>query len=200
MKHVTLFTDGASKGNPGEAGIGVVITSDDGRPLREIGEHIGVTTNNVAEYAALIRGLKEALDLGADAIEISTDSELLARQIAGVYKVKSDRLKPLHEEAIQLLRNFRSVSISHVMREFNSRADELANLGVKKQRKAESRKRKAAQSREQRAARGAEGKAERGEQRAEKGPDGRAASEVEGDFICGEPPESPKPVQKELGL
>lgn len=132
MSKVTLYTDGASKGNPGDAGIGVVITAEDGTVLAEIGEYIGKTTNNVAEYSALIRGLTEAAELGATALEISTDSELMARQLAGVYKVKSPLLRPLYEQAVTLLRHFRKVSISHVLREFNKRADELANEGVKK--------------------------------------------------------------------
>ena len=111
---LAIYTDGASKGNPGDAGIGVVIASQDGSVLREIGDYIGKATNNVAEYLALIRGLREAIDLGATEIEISTDSELLARQLAGVYKVKSPNLQPLHEEAVQLLRVFARASISHV--------------------------------------------------------------------------------------
>ena len=132
MSKVIIFSDGASKGNPGDAGIGVVISSEDGTVLREIAEYIGKTTNNVAEYSALIRGISEALDMNATSVEISTDSELLARQLTGVYKVKSDNLKPLFNEAVTLLRCFKNVSISHVLRGFNKRADELANEGVKK--------------------------------------------------------------------
>lgn len=132
MSKVIISTDGASQGNPGDAGIGVVISTEDGTVLREIGEYIGKTTNNVAEYSALLRGLQEALKLGATQVEISTDSELMARQIAGVYKVKSELLKPLYEQAMTILRHFKSAKISHVMREFNKRADELANEGIKK--------------------------------------------------------------------
>ena len=95
---------------------------------------IGKATNNAAEYAALIRGLQEAARLGATEVEIATDSELLARQLSGVYRVKSANLKPYYEQAIALVRSFRQVSISHVMREFNTRADELANEGIKKYR------------------------------------------------------------------
>lgn len=132
MSKLIVYTDGASKGNPGDAGIGVIISSEDGGVVREIGEYIGRTTNNVAEYKALIRGLQECLELGASSVEISTDSELLARQIAGVYKVKSENLKPLYGEVMSILRRFQSVSISHVMREFNKKADQLANEGVRK--------------------------------------------------------------------
>lgn len=129
---VTIYTDGASRGNPGDAGIGVVIASEDGTVLREVGEYIGKTTNNVAEYSALIRGLREAVDFGADAVQISTDSQLMAFQLTGVYKVKAANLKPLHEEALSLLRLFRKVTINHVMRELNKRADQLANEGIDK--------------------------------------------------------------------
>jgi ribonuclease HI len=132
MRKLIVYTDGASKGNPGDAGIGVVISTEEGTVLREIAEYIGNTTNNVAEYKALIRGLQECLELGASVVEISTDSELLARQIAGVYKVKSELLKPLYAEALSILRRFEKVSISHVLREFNKRADELANEGVRR--------------------------------------------------------------------
>lgn len=134
MSKLTIFSDGASKGNPGDAGIGVVITGEDGTVLQEICEYIGKTTNNVAEYQALIRGLQEAGRLGAEELQISTDSELMARQLVGVYKVKSKLLKPLHEEAVALLRGFGKVRITHVMREFNKRADRLANEAVKKHR------------------------------------------------------------------
>lgn len=132
MSKYIVYTDGASKGNPGDAGIGAIISTEDGVVVREISEYIGKTTNNVAEYKALIRGLQECLDLGATAVEISTDSELLARQISGVYKVKSENLKPLYAEVMSVLRRFKSVSISHVMREFNKKADHLANEGVRK--------------------------------------------------------------------
>lgn len=132
MSKLIISTDGASKGNPGDAGIGVVISTEDGTVLREIGEYIGKTTNNVAEYAALIRALQECVELGATSVEISTDSQLMARQLAGVYKVKSENIRPLFLDAVALLRRFDHVSIGHVMREFNKRADQLANEGVKK--------------------------------------------------------------------
>ncbi len=129
---VHIYSDGASKGNPGDAGIGVVISDEKGKVLREIAEYIGKQTNNVAEYSALIRGLQAAADLGAAEIAICTDSELLARQLTGVYKVKAPNLKPLFEQAVMLLRAFDRVTISHVVRELNKRADELANEGVRK--------------------------------------------------------------------
>ncbi len=132
MSKYIIYTDGASKGNPGDAGIGVIISTHDGKPVCEIAEYIGKTTNNVAEYKALIRGLQECLELGAIEVEICTDSELLERQITGVYKVKSENLKPLYGEVMTILSYFKRVSISHVLREFNKRADQLANEGVRK--------------------------------------------------------------------
>ncbi len=132
MKTVTIYTDGASRGNPGDAGIGVVIAAEDGKILREFGEYIGKTTNNIAEYSALIRGLREAADLGAEAVNISTDSQLMAFQLTGVYKVKSPNLKPFYQEAMSLLQRFRKVTISHVLRDLNKRADQLANEGINK--------------------------------------------------------------------
>jgi len=138
MGKLSIYTDGASKGNPGPAGIGVVIAADDGTVIREIAEYVGEQTNNAAEYLALIRGLREALDLRAKEIEISVDSQLMARQLTGVYKVKSPNLKSLHEEAIGLLRRLPRARISHVCRGFNKRADELANEGIERHRRAES--------------------------------------------------------------
>lgn len=129
-----IYSDGASKGNPGDAGIGIVICDTQGKVLREVSDYIGVTTNNVAEYSALIRALHEAADLGATQIEIRTDSELLARQLSGIYKVKSANLKPLHERVTSMLQAFDQVSVFHVVRERNKRADQLANEGIRKHR------------------------------------------------------------------
>lgn len=134
MSRLVIYCDGASRGNPGDAGIGIIISDEKGTVLREIADYIGVTTNNVAEYSALIRGLREAANLGATQIEIRTDSELLARQLSGVYKVRAANLRPLYEEALSLLRAFDKVSISHVVRELNKRADDLANAGIRKHR------------------------------------------------------------------
>ncbi len=134
MKRLTIYSDGASKGNPGDAGVGVVISSPDGEIVREIAEYIGKTTNNVAEYTALIHGLAAAHDLGATHVDICADSELLVRQLTGVYKVKSPNLQPLFEQLVALLRSFEKATITHVVREYNKRADELANKAVKKHR------------------------------------------------------------------
>lgn len=129
MKRV-LHVDGASRGNPGPAGIGVVVADARWKVLEEIGEYIGETTNNVAEYRALIRALEAALAQGATEVEIRTDSELLVRQVQGTFKVKSPALRPLHEMVTALLDRFATWSIQHLPREANARADLLANRAL----------------------------------------------------------------------
>ncbi|HTY13175.1 MAG TPA: ribonuclease HI family protein [Candidatus Omnitrophota bacterium] len=128
---VKVFCDGASRNNPGDAGIGVVIKSAEGdKALKEIAGYIGQTTNNVAEYMALVRGLEEALIMGAREAEFFCDSELLVKQIKGEYKVKNEGLKPLYLHARSLIEKFKSFSIKHVYREHNAHADELSNKGI----------------------------------------------------------------------
>lgn len=119
-----IYCDGASRGNPGDAGIGCILEINNNRT--EISEYIGKTTNNVAEYIALIRGLEEALKAGVDAVEIFTDSELIVRQIEGIYRVKNPNLVPLYEKVTKLLENFSSYTIHHISREENQSADKLA--------------------------------------------------------------------------
>jgi ribonuclease HI len=125
-----LFIDGASRGNPGPAGLGVVVTDAHQRVVAELGEYLGETTNNVAEYRALLRGLQEAHDRGATEIEVFADSDLLVRQIGGSYRVKSPHLAALHTEAIGLLRGFPKWRIAHVPRGRNAAADALANGAI----------------------------------------------------------------------
>jgi ribonuclease HI len=127
MTSLKLAVDGASRGNPGVAGIGVVLYNEDGEVVREIGEYIGQTTNNIAEYKALIRGLEEALRLGAECIRVQTDSELLARQVSGIYKVRAAHLVPLYYQVRELFARFAEARIVHVRREFNAHADRLAS-------------------------------------------------------------------------
>jgi len=127
---LVLHTDGASRGNPGPAGVGVVLSDADGRVLAEVARFLGETTNNQAEYAALLEGLRQALELGAEEVLVRSDSELLVRQILGEYHVRNPKLRPLFETAKELLRRFRSWRIEHVPREANARADELANLAI----------------------------------------------------------------------
>jgi ribonuclease HI len=119
-----LYCDGASRGNPGDAGIGCLLFIDNQRI--ELSEYIGKTTNNVAEYTALIRGLEEALKHKAKYIEVFSDSELLVFQISGIYKVRNSKLIPLYEKVRELLNKFNHYKIYNVYREENSIADKLA--------------------------------------------------------------------------
>jgi ribonuclease HI len=128
---LTVCLDGASRGNPGAAALGVVVLRD-GVPVREIGEAIGVATNNVAEYRALLRALREAAALGARTVRVQSDSELLVRQLLGRYKVRNAALVPLHREALVLMRRFERVRIVHVPRGQNAAADALANQALDK--------------------------------------------------------------------
>ncbi len=135
-RELTVCIDGASRGNPGRAAIGVVVL-DGGTPVREIGEAIGIATNNIAEYRALLRGLHEAASLGARAVRVQSDSELLVRQLTGRYKVKSEALVPLHREARQQMRRFEEIIVTHVPREHNAQADALANRALDAQERGE---------------------------------------------------------------
>jgi ribonuclease HI len=125
-----LHCDGAARGNPGPAGIGVEITDDDGAVVAEIAEGIGETTNNVAEYTAAIRGLERAKELGATEVLLRSDSRLLIEQLAGRWKVKNPTLQELHRRARTLVAGFERVELAHVPRERNVEADRLANVGV----------------------------------------------------------------------
>lgn len=122
--------DGAARGNPGPAGIGVHITDAEGRTLAEIARGIGIATNNVAEYTAAIEGLVKAKDLGGTVVLLRSDSRLLIEQLAGRYKVKHRNLVPLHLQVRRLIAGFERVSYEHVPRERNREADRLANAGV----------------------------------------------------------------------
>lgn len=128
---VEIFVDGASKGNPGAAGIGVFIRQGT-RTLKEIAHYIGETTNNVAEYSALIRGLEEARKLKAENITVNSDSQLLCRQLQREYKVKNPSLGVLFIRAHNLMTGFKHVIINNIPREHNQDADRLANEAVKK--------------------------------------------------------------------
>lgn len=129
-RHV-LHCDGAARGNPGPAAIGAVLFAP-GRlePVAAISERIGRATNNEAEYRALIAGLEAALAAGVGRLLVRLDSELLARQMSGAYRVKAPGLKPLHEQAQALVRRFESVVFEEVPRERNSVADDLANAAL----------------------------------------------------------------------
>lgn len=129
-KPLLLRTDGASRGNPGPAGIGVVVEAEGTGERREFCAYIGETTNNVAEYRALLMALKEAEKLSPPSVTVLSDSELLVRQLNGGYRVKSANLKPLFLEAVRLLRRFPAARILHVGREENGSADLLANRAI----------------------------------------------------------------------
>jgi ribonuclease HI len=127
VAQVVVHVDGGARGNPGPAAVGVVVSGRDGEVLDEYAERIGVATNNVAEYRALLRGVERARALGASEAEFVNDSELVAKQITGAYKVKHPAMKPLHEEAIAALRAFERWTIRSVPRAQNARADALVN-------------------------------------------------------------------------
>lgn len=130
MRHLIAHVDGAARGNPGPAGIGVVISDTEGNVLKEVAEPLGIATNNVAEYSALIRALEEARALGCSEISILTDSELMARQLNGEYAVKAPHLIPLFQRACRLLRQFELASVRHTRRANNRHADSLSNIGA----------------------------------------------------------------------
>lgn len=130
MSHLVLHTDGGSRGNPGPAAIGVLVEVEkDGESevIAEIGETIGVASNNVAEYRAIIRGLEEARRLGADRVSCLLDSMLVVEQLNGNYRVKHEDMKPLHARVRELASGFSTVSYRHVRREQNKAADRLVN-------------------------------------------------------------------------
>jgi ribonuclease HI len=132
IEHETLTVnfDGGSRGNPGMAGIGVVVAAEDGTTLVTLGKFIGRATNNVAEYMALIAGLREAAKLGAKKIVVRGDSELIIKQMRGEYRVKNPGLADLFQKAKALLDDFQSVRFEHNLRHHNSLADRLANLAM----------------------------------------------------------------------
>ena len=129
-KTLILHVDGGARGNPGPAAIGVVISDPDGNVVEELAERIGLATNNVAEYTALLRGLERATELGATDIDVIGDSQLIARQIGGQYKVKHPSMRPLYEQAMGVLGGFERWRIRTVPRANNARADALVNAAL----------------------------------------------------------------------
>jgi ribonuclease HI len=125
-----LYTDGAARGNPGPAGLGISIEDDQGNKLSTKHKWLGVATNNQAEYRALIEGLKAVREWKPERLEVRLDSNLVVQQIKGGFRVKEPELKKLHEEARALLEAFAEWDIKHVDREHNKRADYLANLAI----------------------------------------------------------------------
>jgi ribonuclease HI len=127
---LVLHVDGGARGNPGPAAIGVVLAEPEGEVLDELAERIGVATNNVAEYRAVLRGLERARELGADEVEVFGDSELVAKQLTGAYKVKHPAMKPLHAQATAALGGFSRWRVRTVPRAQNVRADALVNAAL----------------------------------------------------------------------
>ena len=127
MLEATLFADGGSRGNPGPAAGGAVLLAPDGEPIEEAGIYLGVATNNVAEWTALLIGLEAALARGIRRLAVRMDSELVVKQLRGEYRVKHADLQPLHRRALALLRDFDEVEVKHVPRKQNVLADRLVN-------------------------------------------------------------------------
>ncbi len=134
MKKLKVFSDGCSKGNPGQAGIGYLIFDEHGHLVFKASKPIGIKTNNEAEYIAAIEALKEVSKLGAVEVELFSDSELLVKQLNGEYTVRSNRLKPLYRKLIKLSQSFRKFEVKHVKREANQEADRLAKLTISRSR------------------------------------------------------------------
>jgi ribonuclease HI len=129
-RSLILHIDGAARGNPGPAGIGVILWDEAGAIREEHQAYIGKATNNMAEYEALLFGLRKARELGYTAVKVFSDSELLVRQIRGEYRVKNPRLREFHDQVQHLVRSFETFEVNHVGREMNTRADLLANRAI----------------------------------------------------------------------
>ncbi len=129
-----IFADGACWGNPGPAAIGAVLKNEQQEAVVRISEYIGHGTNNRAEYRAVIAALKAAAALGESEVVLYLDSELLVKQLNGVYKVRNNNLRPLYNEAIGLIKRFQNISINHIRRGNNVEADALANAALEKRR------------------------------------------------------------------
>ncbi len=129
-RRLKIYIDGAARGNPGPAGIGVVIKDESGRTIKEYRKYLGRATNNVAEYNALVYALQEAHMLGAGEVAVHMDSELVAKQLKGEFKVKNEKIRPLFEQAVHLINGLEKVKISHIDRSLNKEADRLANIAI----------------------------------------------------------------------
>jgi ribonuclease HI len=126
---LTIYTDGASRNNPGEAGAGVVIKRN-GEQVAAIARYLGTTTNNIAEYTAAVIAMEHAVELGAASVRLFADSELLVKQINGQYKVKNEGLKPLYAKVKELIAKIGRVEVQYIPREQNKEADALANKAI----------------------------------------------------------------------
>jgi len=129
-KRLVIFTDGASRGNPGQSAIGVVIQDGAGKVVGTISRRIGHATNNQAEYTAIIAALEKASRLGAEEVEVRSDSELVVKQLNGRYKVKKATLRPLYQKVVRLTGSLGAFTITHIPRTQNKEADRLANKAL----------------------------------------------------------------------
>ena len=130
-RRLLIYTDGAARGNPGPAGLGAILRdAENGDVLAELARFLGVRTNNYAEWTAVEDALREALRLGATHVDLRMDSELVARQISGRYRVKHPDLKPIHASVMAMLSQLRSYTVGHVPRELNKDADRLSNVAI----------------------------------------------------------------------
>jgi ribonuclease HI len=127
---LSVYSDGAARGNPGLSGAGAVLVEPSGQVVDKLGKFLGVQTNNFAEYTGLLMGLRRARELGAREVEVFADSELMIRQLGGRYQVKSPSLRPLYDEALKLLEGFSRTRLVHVPREMNRAADEMSNRAI----------------------------------------------------------------------
>jgi ribonuclease HI len=127
---ILIYTDGAARGNPGPAGAGAILRDSDGTVLAEIAEPLGHATNNVAEWTAVLLAVEEARRLGATHVDLRMDSQLVARQISGMYRVKHPDLKPIHASVMALLGTLDGYTVGHVPRELNKDADRLSNVAI----------------------------------------------------------------------
>lgn len=130
LTRLVIFSDGASRGNPGPAGAGAVLSTPEGRVVARIGKFLGIQTNNVAEYEGVIIALEKALEIGARDLEIRADSMLVIMQLRGEWKLKHPGLKPYFDKARELLRRFDRTNLQHVRRELNAEADEMSNRAI----------------------------------------------------------------------
>jgi ribonuclease HI len=135
QRRILIYTDGAARGNPGLAGLGAILRdADTGAVLAELARFLGIRTNNYAEWTAVEDALAEALRLGATHVDLRMDSELVARQISGRYRVKHADLKPIHARVMQMLGQLGGYTVGHVPRELNKDADRLSNVAIDERR------------------------------------------------------------------
>jgi ribonuclease HI len=134
-RRILIYTDGAARGNPGPAGLGAILRDGQtGEVLAELARFLGIRTNNYAEWTAVEEAVREALELGANQVDLRMDSELVARQINGRYRVKHADLKPIHARVMAMLGQLDGYTVGHVPRELNKDADRLSNVAIDERR------------------------------------------------------------------